>query len=86
MGLTGRHKKIEDGAEFKYLLLAQPNLLRAPAIGFRDVLPPEFALDGYVDRGGQFDLCFRQPLNRALALIGWHDRKKRTLGVLAGCT
>jgi hypothetical protein len=65
----------------KYLLLAQPNSLQAPAIAFSTVLPPEFGLGGYVDRAAQFDLVFRQPLNRALALIGWRDKKRRTLGV-----
>jgi hypothetical protein len=83
-GLTGRYNKIKDGDQIKYLLLFEPNPLRAPAIGFSTVLPQEFGLDGYVDSGAQFDVCFRQPLNRALAMVGWLDKKKRTLGVLDG--
>jgi hypothetical protein len=65
--LTGRYTKIEDGDAMKYLLLHEPNPLQAPAIGFVSVLPRELGLDGYVDRNAQFDLCFRQPLNKALA-------------------
>jgi hypothetical protein len=85
-GLTGRYDKIHDGAAMKYLLLHQPHPVQAAAIGFVSVLPMEFGLDSYVDRDAQFDLCFRQPLNRALCLIGWRDRKRRTLGVLAHCS
>jgi hypothetical protein len=79
-------RKIADGDMFEYVLLVEPNPLRATAIGFRRVLPPEFGVSRYVDRDGQFDLCFRRPLIRALALLGWRDKKKRTLGVLADCS
>jgi hypothetical protein len=82
-GLTIRYRKIRDGDSMKYLLLSEPNPLQAAAIGFTTVLPKEFGLEGYVDRAAQFELCFRQPLNHALGLIGWRDKKKRSLGVLA---
>jgi hypothetical protein len=83
MGLAGKYKKIEDGDQFNYVLLSEPNPLTVAAIGFTNMLPPVFGLYGYVDRRGQFDLCFLEPLNRALALIGWRDKNKRALGVLA---
>ena len=67
----------------KYLLLIAPNPVEAAAIGFNTELPPEFSLDAYVDRAAQFKVCFLQPLERALALIGWRALKPRKLGVLA---
>jgi hypothetical protein len=82
-GLTGKYKKIEPGDDLRYLLLVEPNTLQAPAICFSTVFPKEFGLDGYVDRDAQFDMCLRQPLQRALAMVGWRVTKKRTLGVLA---
>jgi hypothetical protein len=81
--LTGKYHKIQDGDPMKYLLLFEPNPLRAAAIGFTSVLPRELGLDHYVDRDAQFDLCFLEPLHHALAMIGWRTKKKRTLGVLA---
>ncbi len=69
--LDGKYTKIQPGIKIKYAYLKEPNPIGENVIGTPKTLPPEWDLDGYVDRTLQFEKTFREPLERILDEIGW---------------
>ena len=65
-----------DKMLFVYL---KPNPKGFPVIGFKEELPKEFNLGGYVDYETHFDKSFRKPLEDMMESVGWSLEKKASL-------
>jgi DNA polymerase elongation subunit (family B) len=67
--------KIKNGDKIKFVYLKEPNSTHNNAIAFFEELPPQFALDGMVDRITQYEKTFLHPLE-SLATLAKMETKK----------
>lgn len=78
-GLTKKYPKIQEGEKVKYVYLKYPNPIHDEVIAFSNVLPPEFALNLYVDYDRMFNKVFQEPLKAILDVVGWTLETRRSL-------
>jgi hypothetical protein len=70
-GLTQKYNIIKGGDRIKYIYLKKGNPTNENVIGFIDTLPPEFELEGWVDRDLLFEKTFSDPLQLVLDAVHW---------------
>jgi DNA polymerase elongation subunit (family B) len=70
-GLTQQYHLIKGGDKIKYIYLKKGNPTGENVIGFIDTLPPEFELEGWVDRDLLFEKTFSDPLQLVLDAVHW---------------
>lgn len=70
---------IREGTKLRFVYLKPGNPTNSNAIGFPDVLPPEFEVDEFIDREVQFEKAFATPLQSFTSLVGWHVEEQRVL-------
>tara|TARA_Y100000310_G_scaffold55179_2_gene50581 strand:- start:93 stop:2585 length:2493 start_codon:yes stop_codon:yes gene_type:complete len=78
-GVEKTYDEIKEGEKIKFLHLREPNPFGVNVIAFINVLPPEFGIEGYVDKAQQFEKAFLGPLTHILECIGWTAEKISTL-------
>jgi hypothetical protein len=78
-GVEKTYDEIKEGEKIKFLHLREPNPFGVNVIAFINVLPPEFGIEGYVDKAQQFEKAFLDPLTHILECIGWTAEKISTL-------
>lgn len=69
--LQNKYDYIRNASKIKFLPLKEPNPINSHVIGFIDVLPPEFALDEYIDKETHFDKVYIKPLESFMVYRGW---------------
>lgn len=77
-GLENKYEEIRDMDKMLFVYL-KPNPKGFPVIGFKEELPKEFNLGGYVDYETHFDKSFRKPLEDMMESVGWSLEKKASL-------
>lgn len=66
-----KYPSVRTGDKIKFVHLNPQNQYFAEVIGFHEILPPEFNLDGHVNRMKQFEKGFLNPLKGITDAIGW---------------
>ena len=77
--LRSKYPLIRSGDKVKILHLKKENPLQAKHIAYPDELPPEFALDKFIDRKTQFDVTYMKPVLSLLDIIGWTPKRVNKL-------
>lgn len=75
LGLEGRYSPIRSGDKVKVLMLREPNPFKNDAVSFSSKVPPEMAVDEYVDRTAMYEKFFLEPLRRVAEVRGWSPVK-----------
>lgn len=78
-GVQKQYRKINSGDKIKFIYLKKANPTNNNTIAYPDVLPPEFALEEYVDYNLQFQKTFLGPIKSVLDVVGWTVKKQNTL-------
>jgi DNA polymerase elongation subunit (family B) len=78
-GLEKRYQTIKDGEKIKFCYLKEPNGTGQNVISIINNLPPEFALEKFIDYDTQFSKAFIDPIRVILDVIGWKTEKVVTL-------
>ena len=78
-GLEKRYQTIKDGEKIKFCYLKEPNGTGQNVISIINNLPPEFALEKFIDYDTQFSKAFIEPIKIILDVIGWKTEKVVTL-------
>ena len=78
-GLEKRYQTIKDGEKIKFCYLKEPNGTGQNVISIINNLPPEFALEKFIDYDTQFSKAFIEPIRVILDVIGWKTEKVVTL-------
>lgn len=73
------YERIYEGDKIKFIYLLTPNNINENVISFKDVLPKEFKVEGFVDYETQFNKTFIEPINNILKHVGWSLDTSRTL-------
>lgn len=71
MKLEEKYELISEGEKIKFCYLRTPNHAHTPVIACKGELPPEFALDEFVDYETQFEKTYLDPVSKITELIGW---------------
>lgn len=84
MNLGKKYNKIFEGEKIKFVMLKKPNPLAGYkgddcVIAFSSKMPPEFAIEQYIDYNTQFEKTFLDPLKIILEAINWDCEEKNTL-------
>lgn len=83
-GLYKKHPYIKEGEKMKFIYLKTPNIINNNAIGFIDVLYPEFELCQSIDKETQFNKSFLDPVKSFAELLNWSVEKSNNLNDLFG--
>lgn len=78
-GLGKQCQIIRNGDKIKFLYLLMPNPLKENVIAFPEFLPPEFALERYIDYNLQFQKTFLDPIEIILNAIDWSAEPRADL-------
>ena len=84
MNLENIYTPIQSGEKLKMLVLNEKNPTGENVIGFKDILPPEFGLEQYVDYETNYNKGFLEPLKSVCEAVGWSPVKKYTLDSFFG--
>lgn len=86
LNLTKKYETIKDGEKIKFLYLHRnPTTSKyikgddTPVIAFKTILPEEFGLIDYIDKGTQYNKTYVEPLSNLLKLIGWNIKPTGSL-------
>jgi DNA polymerase elongation subunit (family B) len=69
---------ITDSNKIKYLIL-KPNPRHIDVVAFKDIIPPEFELEEFIDRDASFKKSFLEPAKSFLDVVGWSLEKRQSL-------
>ena len=69
--LKSQYEVIHTDSKMKFLYIKPTAAYTENVIGFVDVLPKEFSLEGHIDKELQFDKTFINPLTAVFAAFGW---------------
>ena len=78
-GLTKKYPLIQEGEKIKFTYLKMPNPFKDDVISYPSRLPPEFALDNFIDYDLQFDKAFLEPIRVILDCMDWSPEKTNSL-------
>jgi DNA polymerase elongation subunit (family B) len=79
MKLDKKYEAITPGQKIKYAYCLTPNPLNTSVIACPSVLPKEFGMDLYIDRGMQWSKSFLEPIKTITEAVGWEVEHKATL-------
>lgn len=79
MKLGRKYEPITNAQKIKYSYLKTPNTIQCNVIACPGSLPPEFALDAYLNRDLQFEKTYLEPIKTICDAIGWKTEKIYTL-------
>ena len=77
--LNKKYNEIHEGDKIKFCYMKLPNPMRENVFAVPNVLPPEFAMEKYIDYDKQFEKSFKEPLNHICEAVGWSIDKQATL-------
>ncbi|CAB5220645.1 PolB DNA polymerase elongation subunit (family B) [uncultured Caudovirales phage] len=77
--LDKRFPLINEGDKIKFCYMKVPNPTRENVFAVPSALPPQLALDQFIDFDLQFDKAFVEPIKTILDAINWRVEKKATL-------
>jgi hypothetical protein len=77
--LDQRFPLINEGDKIKFCYMKVPNPTRENVFAVPNALPPQLALDQFIDYDMQFDKAFVEPIKTILDAIGWRVEKKANL-------
>lgn len=77
--LSHKYSVIHNKDKIKFILLKKPNPTGQHVVGASDELPPEFGLEKYIDKDGQFEKAFLSPIQSITNVIGWTTEKRATI-------
>ena len=77
--LDQRFPLINEGDKIKFCYMKVPNPTRENVFAVPNALPPQLALEQFIDYDMQFDKAFVEPIKTILDAIGWRVEKKANL-------
>lgn len=77
--LESIYTPIQSGEKLKMLVLDPKNPTKENVIGFKDILPPEFGLENYIDYETNYNRGFLEPLKAVCEAVGWNPVKQYTM-------
>ena len=80
--LEKKYEFIREGDKIKFLYLKIPNNIGENCIAFMGSIPPEFALQKFIDYDTMFQKSFLEPLNTILEGMGWSAKPQASLADL----
>ena len=78
-GLENKYQLLGDGDKIKFCYLKKPNPIHENTIASVGALPPEFALDKYIDYELQFEKAFIDPIKSITDVLKWDLTNSATL-------
>lgn len=77
--LLKKYEPIKEGDKIKFCYMKVPNPTGNNILAVINTLPPEFAMERYIDYKTQFEKTFLYPIRNILDVIGWKEEPINTL-------
>jgi hypothetical protein len=81
MQLDNKYPLANEGDKIKFAYLKANNPIGDTVIGFPEVLPKEFELDGYIDKHTQWQKTFVDPLSVITDKLHWSVERVARLDI-----